>query len=129
MVAAGGHDFAAFAACELSIRKELGYPPYGHLVAFKISGEDDERARGFARTLGGALGAAAARPGAKPCSILGPGRAPLEMLRGRYRWQVMVKGTDRAAVRGVALAGRDLALPRLPPGVRLAIDVDPIHML
>jgi primosomal protein N' len=63
------------------------------------------------------------------CAVLGPNRAPLELLRNRHRWQLIVKGADRSAVRALAWAGRTGLSDSALNGVRLAIDVDPIHML
>lgn len=132
LTAAQGHDYGAFAERELQIRRELGYPPYGHMVAFKLSGEDEARVRTAAAALGRALSVALSRPeaqGEQACAVLGPNKAPLELLRGRHRWQVLIKGADRNAVRSLAWAGRSGIDPRVLSGVRLAIDVDPIHML
>jgi primosomal protein N' (replication factor Y) len=129
LIAAKEHDYAAFSEQELGIRKELGYPPFGHMVAFKLSSEDDPRVRSAAAALARALADAAARSADKRCAVLGPNRAPLELLRGRHRWQLIVKGPDRTAVRALARAGRATMPERVLNGVRLAIDVDPIHML
>ncbi len=128
LVTAKGHDYAALAERELAIRRELGYPPYGHLIALKLDSEDPERVRQAARALGRTLATALARPGAEPAAVLGPAPAPLSMLRGRHRWQLLLKARERRRVR--ALLREALAAhPRGFGAVRVAIDVDPIHML
>ena len=48
-------------------------------------------------------------------------------LRGRHRYQLLVKGAAEA-VRRAALALRD-ASAELPEGVQASVDVDPVHML
>ena len=58
--------------------------------------------------------------------VLGPAPAPLARLRGEYRAQFLVKGTNRRRMREgllVALASR--------PDVqrRIVVDVDPVNLL
>ncbi len=56
--------------------------------------------------------------------------APLERLRGRYRWQLLVRGRNGAAVRRAARAGRDaIRRPARAAAVRVIVDVDPYNML
>jgi primosomal protein N' (replication factor Y) len=69
-------------------------------------------------------------PRARQATILGPAPAPLERLRGRYRWQILVKGKDAKTL-------QSLIRPVLEPAdrrgrsseVRLCVDVDPYGML
>jgi primosomal protein N' (replication factor Y) len=59
--------------------------------------------------------------------VLGPAAAPIEKLRNRYRWQLLLRGKQSSALLEFARQARQL----LPPGraVRLHIDVDPYSML
>jgi primosomal protein N' (replication factor Y) len=59
--------------------------------------------------------------------ILGPAPAPIEKLRNRYRWQLLLKGKKSSSLLELAKQGRE-ALPR-SLSVRLHIDVDPYNML
>jgi len=61
--------------------------------------------------------------------VLGPAPAPLEKIRGVYRWQVIVRGrggSARALVSGALAQKRAL---KLPSAVTLAVDVDPMDLL
>jgi primosomal protein N' (replication factor Y) len=59
--------------------------------------------------------------------VLGPAPAPIAKLRGRYRWQILLKGRKNTALLG--LAGQvKTAFPR-SHRLRLHIDVDPYNML
>jgi len=128
LVAARGHDYARLAERELTLRRELGYPPFGHLIALRLDSEDAARVRRAAGLVGDTLADALTRPGAEPATVLGPAPAPLSLLRGRHRWQLLLKAARRSRLRALVHEVRALP-PRALAGVRLAIDVDPIHML
>ena len=129
LVTAREHDHDGFAERELAVREELGYPPYGHMVAFKLDSEDEPRVRRAADAVYRAMVSALRRPGAGRVTILGPAPAALALLRGRHRWHILLKSARRGGVRSLALAALDTVPPRELGGVRLAVDVDPIQLL
>jgi primosomal protein N' (replication factor Y) len=112
---AARHDVPRFLAEELERRRELGYPPFRHLVRIVASGTE---AGDPMRLLGEVA------DGLDGGDVLGP--APLLRLRGRHRAQLLVK-TDR--VRPVASRAAQLLAAAAPAmsraGVRAAVDVDP----
>ena len=59
--------------------------------------------------------------------IIGPAPLPIHRLRGHFRWHLMLRGTDMAAIQAVLR----LALENLKrkTGVFQAIDVDPVAIL
>jgi primosomal protein N' (replication factor Y) len=122
VVAAAAHDYVRFFEAETASRAELGYPPHGRLIAVRIDGGDEHAVAGAARKLAD-VGEAMAAAGVE---LRGPVPAPLERLRNRTRWQIWLRGTDRAALRRVAraMAGTDVAT-----GVRVVLDVDPMSSL
>jgi primosomal protein N' (replication factor Y) len=112
---AARHDVAGFLAEELSRRRELGYPPFRHLISIVASGSDADSPARLLRELSKEL---------TGVDLLGP--APLLRLRGRHRAQLVAK-TDRpravAARAGQLLAAAAPAMRRA--GVRVVVDVDP----
>jgi primosomal protein N' (replication factor Y) (superfamily II helicase) len=111
---AARHDVPRFLAGELERRRELGYPPFRHLVRIVVSGPDPQTP----------LQALAELKEGLPGELLGP--APLLRLRGRYRAQLVAK-TDRPR-RVAAEAGRLLsaAAPAMRrAGLAAVVDVDP----
>jgi primosomal protein N' (replication factor Y) len=124
--AALDHDFEGFFREEILHRQDAFYPPFARLAFVLVSAvsapaaeraaEEAARAiRDLARQLGGRV------------MVLGPAPAPLSRLRGRSRWQILLKAGDRPELH------RLLATFRLqftaPSGARLIIDVDPVDML
>ncbi len=116
-----GHDYEAFARVELAERRAVGYPPFRRLCLVRVEGEDAQQAERLASEL-----AARARP-APGVEVLGPAPAPLAMLRGRHRFQVLLKAEKVSALQA---ALRRLASLRLGGSgkTRVVFDVDPVDM-
>jgi primosomal protein N' (replication factor Y) len=125
VVFAQRHDVAGFYERELARRRELGYPPFGRIIILLISGPKEADVIAAAQRL--AREASAALLG--NVSLLGPAPAPLWRLKGRHRWQLVLKGPKGPAVGEIARALAARAVTALPRGVRLDADVDPQHVL
>ncbi len=111
-------DREAFYAAEISVREAQGYPPFGRLASVIVSGGDRPSTEGFARRL------AAAAPHAEGVRLLGPAEAPLAVVRGRYRFRLLVKSPrlfDLSHYLREWLAGA----PKPRGKLSLEVDVDP----
>jgi primosomal protein N' (replication factor Y) len=115
-------DREAFYASEIEARERTLYPPFGRLASLIISAGDRPSAEGFARKL------AAAAPLDERVQVLGPAEAPLAVIKGRYRFRILVK-----AVRSIDLSAymRDwlAAGPKTKGNLKLEIDIDPQSFL
>jgi len=117
-------DYEGFFEQELALRKKHRYPPFVRLALIRISAALSDAAGPEAVTaLGKALRQAAQTSGV---SVLGPAPAPIPLLKGRRRWQCILKGDDWQAMR--ALFKTALTLTRKTP-LRLRLDLDPVNML
>lgn len=116
------HDYQGFAALELSQRSELSYPPFGHLVNLVLAGNDPLKVQQGAELLAAALAATG-----HGVEILGPAPCMLPRLRNKHRMQILLKAVKRAPLRRMVEQLRGGAT-RVPAGVTLTIDVDPIDM-
>ena len=114
---AARHDVAGFLAGELARRRELGYPPYRHLVSILVGGPDAAGpARALAEIRAGLEGLGA--------DLLGP--AALLRLRGRHRAQLLAKTTEPRRVARRAAALLEAAAPAMRrDGLAGVVDVDP----
>jgi primosomal protein N' (replication factor Y) len=121
------HDYLAFVRTEMRARQELGYPPFGRLVAVRIDAIEEAEARRVAERL---AELARAQPEARQeqLEVLGPAPAPIGRLRGRYRYRFMLKGPQRRALRAVSLAISQ-AIDEGVGTTRASLDVDPVNML
>ena len=123
---AAHHDYQAFAERELAARRELGYPPFARLVQLRCEGERPDATERVAQGLATQVRQAAA----SGVALLGPTPAPIERLRRRHRWQLLVRGRSGAAVRAAARHGHDAVRRQARAAdVRVIIDVDPYSML
>jgi len=119
------HDYEGFAREELRLRQELGYPPFGFLVNCVFSGVLREQVETAAQELVAQLSGTAAKLGVE---VLGPAPCPLARLRGKNRYQVLLKAPTRPPLRH--LLTRLPGMRRTLPGkVGLTVDVDPLDML
>jgi primosomal protein N' (replication factor Y) (superfamily II helicase) len=115
IVHAARHDVQGFLAGELERRRELGYPPFRHLVRIVVAGPSAETPHRALTELADDLDGA---------DLLGP--APLLRLRGRYRAQLLAKTEEPRKVAGRAgrlLAAGAPAMRRA--GLTAVVDVDP----
>jgi len=123
------HDYKGFFYAESEFRRALNYPPFGRLVNLRLDGPKLDEVEKRAHDLATGLRQLQAR---KPkyrdhVEVLGPATAPIEKLRNRYRWQLLLRGKQSALLLEFARHAREL-IPRAP-NVRLHIDVDPYSML
>jgi primosomal protein N' (replication factor Y) len=114
-LAAGDRD--AFYAAEAEARKEAGAPPFGRWAAIIVSSEDEAEAREAAKAIG------ARRPKLPDVMILGPAPAPLALLRGRYRYRLLINARRSAQLQDIIRDWLDAL--SFASGVRIGIDIDP----
>jgi primosomal protein N' (replication factor Y) len=118
--AAARHDSDGFLAGELERRRALRYPPFADLIRVVASAEATEPARAAAAAVARAVGSATG----ERTEVLGP--ASLFRLRGRERWQAVIKTTERAAaVAATGAAVEHAARDRALRAVSFSVDVDP----
>ncbi|HEY6064642.1 MAG TPA: primosomal protein N' [Thermoanaerobaculia bacterium] len=117
------HDVDGFAAHELEFRRAFFYPPYSELASVLVSSANREKAQEVATGIGRALGGAG---GAQSLRISGPAPAPLERLQGKWRFQILLRASERAVILSVL----EEAIPERPPsGTQVAVDVDPQDLM
>ncbi|MGH2842002.1 MAG: replication restart helicase PriA, partial [Solirubrobacteraceae bacterium] len=114
---AARHDSDRFLEGELQRRRALAYPPFATLIRVVCSSPEQPAAHSAAAALHTAIDLPDGR-------VLGP--APLFMLRGRHRAQLVVKSTVRhEAIAAVGRAVDAVTGSRKLRGVAISVDVDP----
>jgi primosomal protein N' (replication factor Y) len=114
---AARHDVTGFLEGELDRRRELGYPPFRHLVRVLLAGPEREEVMRAGTELAEGLQDA-------PGELLGP--AALFRLRGRHRAQLVVKTTSpREVASRVARLLASAAPAMRRADISAVVDVDP----
>ena len=135
IVHASGHDYSSFVREELKHRRDLHYPPYCRLILVTLSHEQLplllKMAENYALNLQGRARqlrwyGSLDKLSSDALDLLGPVASPLPRLKGRYRFQCIIKW--RGAIDAIGLA-RQVA-EELEDSVRdnvlqISIDVDP----
>jgi primosomal protein N' (replication factor Y) len=111
-----------FFELEHSRRTRLGYPPARRLMLVRVSSPDPDSGSKLAQEVSRAV-----RRGAQTLDVLGPAVSPLAKLRGRYRWQMLVKSTGVTDLRRAWLAVQQRV--KVPKDAKILFDVDPYAML
>ena len=116
-------DYDGFIDQELEERKELGYPPFGHLVCVTLRGKQEELVKLTGETLVRRL----QEQLDKTVRIGGPVPAPLAKARGEFRYQIMLRAALTRQITGpLKEIARDF---KWPEGVAWAVDVDALSLL
>ncbi len=123
------HDYRGFFTAEREFRQALNYPPFSRLVNLRVDGPKLADVENKVRWLAARLRALQSRNPEiyHQVEVLGPAAAPIEKLRDRYRWQLLLRSKHSSRLLKLARAARE-ALPN-SRSARLHIDVDPYSML
>ncbi len=118
------HDYLRFAAQELPIRQQFGYPPYGAMIRIIFRGSQVAQVAELADELAVRL-----EPLAKDghCRLLGPAPAPIEKLRGKYRYHLIVQTPQLEPVRDILKTAQQQL--KSSSDLQWQVDVDPLEML
>ncbi len=123
--AAAAQDYAAFYRKESRYRRLMGYPPFTAMANVIATGSTLETALRRAR----AAAAAIREAGGDAVRVVGPAIAPLARLKGRFRFQIMVRSAERRRLSDTLNAAVERLERARAPSQGLVIDVDPTSLL
>jgi len=115
--AAASHDYLAFYRKEMAYRYQLHDPPFIRLARLVFTHSNDDRGREEAERIQRMLLRERDTKGISSLSLIGPAPAYIYRLRGKYRWQLILRAPDPSAF----LSG--LVFPR-----GWVIDIDPVGL-
>jgi primosomal protein N' (replication factor Y) len=111
---------------ERKFREETGYPPFARIVLLKFLGLKPDQVQAGCRQVANRIQQFFKNHPA--LRIDGPSQPIFEKLKGKYRWQIMLRSHKYEWMR----RGLAQIIPEcennLPAGVKLQIDVDPVGM-
>ncbi len=116
--AAAKHDYASFYKREIAYRREFHNPPFTHLARLTCIHTNDAICQREAERVQQLLIQESASRGIGGIGIIGPAPAYIHRLRGRYRWQLILRGSGLSAF---------LSPMAFPKG--WTIDIDPMALV
>jgi primosomal protein N' (replication factor Y) (superfamily II helicase) len=123
------HDYRRFVDQELAARSEPRYPPVVRLANVVFSGTREDDTMQLAMDTCERLERMLERRPDYRVSIVGPARCPIERIKNRWRWHLMIKSESAAQLTSVA---RTVAMRPPRPGparLRVVVDRDPVALL
>jgi primosomal protein N' (replication factor Y) (superfamily II helicase) len=123
------HDYHAFVEEELKGRASPRYPPTLRLANVVLSGTKEEATARLATRAAAWLHRLIAKGGIAGVTVIGPAPCPVERVKNRWRWHVLIKAERPAEMGRVArylvekfeVPGRE--------GLRMTLDRDPVQLL
>jgi primosomal protein N' (replication factor Y) len=115
--AAAKHDYPGFYQQEIEFRRELREPPFVQLAALTFVHTNDNRCREEAEKIAKRIIEERDSKGIPDMSLIGPAPAFVHRLRGRYRWQIIVRGLELSSF-----------LKNIPLPQGWMIDIDPVGL-
>lgn len=115
-------DFDGFLEMELEQRKEFNYPPYRRLIRHIFRGENEVSVRKAIEEWASVI----EKSGIQGIELRGPAPAPLERVKGHYRYHLWIFAKSVTRVLPELLKLRERL--KLGKDVIDVIDVDPIDM-
>jgi len=130
--AACEHDHEGFIKSESSLRASYNYPPYQRLSNILISGTNEYNVTKTAQRLFEPLQAEFIKNKLKKAQLLGPNPAIYSKIKGKYRWQILVKSDyEDAAIIGRIL--RTVCLDKKQEfavgETNISVDIDAVNIL
>jgi len=115
--AAAKHDYALFYEQEIAYRRQLRNPPFTRLVCLVYSHTNDAICQREAERMKRLLIVERDSRGIADLSLIGPAPAFIHRLRGRFRWQLVLRGSEPSAF-----------VSQIPVPLGWTVDVDPVGL-
>jgi primosomal protein N' (replication factor Y) len=116
--AAASHDYASFYNKEMAYRRQLHNPPFTQLARLIYTHTNDALCQLEAERMKQLLLNEGDSKGIADLSLIGPAPAFIHRQRGRFRWQLILRGTGLSAF-----------LSSIPVPKGWSVDIDPVGLV
>jgi primosomal protein N' (replication factor Y) len=127
------HAYREMYEREIAIRQMPAFPPMLRMINIHIQGSREQEVQKAAadiaamcRTVAKSLSAESKH---HPVEILGPAPSPLDRLRDRYRWQILLKSAGQDELHAVCHQVVMFQNDFVAGDMKIAVDVDPENMM
>ena len=121
------HDYRSFYKKTISERQTMWYPPYSEMICIRFSGDSNDVTRKGAFMFREAFGDINKIP--EKLAILGPIPSGVSRIKGKYRWQILIK-CENADLFNQRLTAATSAVKNdnLLKDVQIQIDKNPMNI-
>ncbi|MCU0636828.1 MAG: primosomal protein N', partial [Gemmatimonadaceae bacterium] len=123
------HDFHAFVREELEGRRAPAYPPFVRVANVLVSGLDQQAVADCALASAQWLAQLLAARAVEGLTLVGPAPAPIERIKDRWRWHLLVKAEERAPLARVLRYFMERVPVPAVHDLRVVVDRDPVQLL
>lgn len=129
LLCAKEHNFESFSEEELRTRQTLHYPPFSRLAQIRLQSAHEKRVEKTAQDLKEFLKKSGGTLLPNQLQILGPAKSPVAKVRGKYRWQVLIKASDIQTLKNSLKRAKTFSQKHLPSTVQIQIDIDCLNLM
>ena len=115
--AAAAQDYQGFYDKEMAFRRDHSHPPYSRLIRLVHADTNRAKSEGEATRMADVLRSIQKEWGLSDTEVLGPTPAWPAMLRGRYRWHIILRGPKPRSL-----------LDKAPMPRGWIVDIDPVSL-
>jgi primosomal protein N' (replication factor Y) (superfamily II helicase) len=123
------HDFAAFVHEELDSRRQPLYPPFVRVANLLVSGLDQGAVAQCAQEVSAWIAQLIDRRDVRGLTLVGPAPSPIEKIKDRWRWHLLVKADAGAPLARVLRYTLEQAPVPTQHDLRVVVDRDPVQLL
>jgi primosomal protein N' (replication factor Y) len=123
------HDYVRFVEAELDGRKHPKYPPLVRLANVIFSGSTESATADLAQRGAEWLRRLIARRGDEAVVLVGPAPCPVERIKKRWRWHVLLKSGQPAELTRLSRYFLEKFEVPARASLRIALDRDPVGLL
>lgn len=116
------YEFSTLQQIDLEARAKWQWPPFAKLAAVVISSPEPKLSQSWAQKFCYNL-----QQHTNVIQLLGPTPAPMFLLRGKYRWRLLVKSSKNYNLQ--TLLQQKVLDIKLPSNVKIQIDIDPYNFM
>ncbi|MFU0783937.1 MAG: primosomal protein N' [Thermoanaerobacterium thermosaccharolyticum] len=127
IISAKNQDYESFYKEEIRYRETYMYPPFTHLLNIVVSGPIKNDVVTCAASVYNLIYKTINKSVKKSYNkILGPSSAPIERIKNNYRWQIIIKSSERGILQDVCDVLNTLKFHK---GIKISFDLDPLNLI
>ncbi len=118
-------DFMSFYKYELSVRKELNYPPFSRMARLLLRGIDENKVSEHIAKLRILIDTIISKE-ASSVMVLGPTAAPFHKIANKYRYHILLKSQSIGPIHSIISQIKGIITDK---NLYLEIDIDPFDIM